>query len=36
MNTLTTLLIITGAATWACAFMYGIIRLGAWCDGRPW
>ena len=33
---MTTFLIIVGAVTVSLAFGYGLLRLCAWCDGRPW
>lgn len=36
MNLLTVVLILLGASTLSCAFVWAILRLGAWCDGRKW
>lgn len=33
---MTTLCIITGAATISCGFMYIVLRIGCWADGREW
>lgn len=33
---MTTFFTILGAATFTCAVMYAVLRLGAWCEGRPW
>lgn len=33
---MTTFLIVLGAVTLSCAIMYAVLRIGAWCDGRPW
>ena len=30
------MLIVLGATVFSCAFMYLVLRLGAWCDGREW
>ena len=30
------LLILAGCAAVSLAAVYGILRLGAWCDGREW
>lgn len=33
---MTTLLLIAGACAVTLALLYLILRIGAWCDGRPW
>ena len=33
---MTTICTVTGAITLSCGFMYMILRLGCWADGREW
>lgn len=36
MDGFTVFLIVLGALTLSCAFMWVILRVDAWLDGRPW
>lgn len=33
---MTTVFIVTGAASWSIIFVYIILRLGCWVEGREW
>lgn len=33
---MTTVFLVTGVAAWAAAFLWGVTRIGAACDGRKW
>ena len=36
MDGFTVFLIVLGASTLSFSFMWAVIRMGAWLDGRPW
>ena len=36
MDNFTAFLIVLGAATLCSAFMWAVLRIGAWVDGREW